>query len=176
MPERRRVPAVPLAVAFTAAGSWLVYEHASPRVADLAIVPYAFCLVLGPALVYPAVRRGGGSAGAAAAWALLVPALWLAKEMARVTAVFSVAEALYYAMNPIALGLYAAAALQMAVAELAIRRARAGAWRFAGWPAATLATLAVLGAAATAVGADSGGRDIFYGYVALYRALFAGGG
>lgn len=175
MPETGGAWRVPLAVAGIAALCWILYQTAPPAIAGWAIFPYAACLVLGPSLVYPALRRRGVPAARAVAGGLALPLLWLAKEGYRVTAVFSPAEALYYSLSPISLGLFGAAAAQMAVAELVIARRRSGRWRLAGGAGATLAALALLAAAAGAVGRESGGREIFYGYIALYRILFPGG-
>lgn len=161
-----------LRVVAVAVASWLAYQLMPPPVADVVIWPYAACLVLGAALVYPAVRRHGTSAGAAASAALVVPALWLAKELHRVSAVYPPAQTAYYALNPLSLGVFCAAGVEMALAELLVgpRGRRA----LAGWPGAVLAGVALLAIAAAWVGHDSGGRDIFYDYVALYRKLFSG--
>jgi len=59
--------------------------------------------------------------------------------------------------------------LQMAVAELALARARHTRAR---GPLAVLAAVAALAAAAAWVGHDNGGREIFYAYVALHGRLF----
>jgi hypothetical protein len=155
-------------------GAWLVYQHGAPRVAERALFVYAGCLLLGPSLAYGLLRRGGSAPGPSAAIALAIPGLWLAKELWRVSAVHPLAESLYYALNPISLGVLCAAAVPMALVEIGMRRRREGAWRPGGWPGATLAGFALLAGAAAAIGHDSGGRDIFYTYLALYRTLFAG--
>jgi hypothetical protein len=89
-----------------------------------------------------------------------------------VTAVFSPAEALYYALNPLSLGVFCAAGVQMAVAELWLRAP--GERLRPLWPTALLGGVALLAFGAWLVGGDSGGRDIFYGYIAVYRVLFPG--
>ena len=163
MPEGTwRTPAAVLALA---AASFVVYQTAPRALAELAIVPYAACLVFGASYVYPRMRARGARAGACIAGSLLLPAVWLVKEGVRVSAVFGPGETLYYALNPISLGVFAAAAFQMAAWELVVGTARTT-------PALVLGGLI---AAAVAVGiatGDSGGRDFFYGYIAVYRALF----
>jgi hypothetical protein len=138
------------------------------------IVLYAVCLLAGPCLTYAALRRTDGDAGRAAAFALGIPLLWLAKELHRVTGVHPPLESLYYALNPVSVGVFGAAVVPMALVEVARRRGR-GVRRLAGWPGVTLGVFVALAVAAAIVGHDNGGREIFYGYVALYRWLFAGG-
>jgi len=157
----------PLGLLALAAASFAVYQTAPRTLAELAILPYAACLVLGASFVYPWLRRRGASAGRCVAASLLVPGAWLVKEAVRVSAVFGPGETLYYAFNPISLGVLGAAAFQMAGWELAVGSARRG----------PFVTLAALLGSAVAVGiatGDSGGRDFFYGYIAVYRKLFGG--
>jgi hypothetical protein len=170
-----RIWLAPALVLGLAAMSFALYQTASPAVASVAIVPYAASLLLGPSLVYPWLRGAGASGGRAVAASLLVPALWLLKEGYRVTAVFSIREAVYYAFNPISLGLFAAAAVQMALAELLRRRAHSGRLEWASGPAAVLAAILVLGLVFAVAARGSGGREVFYAYIALYRHLFGDG-
>jgi hypothetical protein len=164
----------PLLLLGVAALCWAVYQRAPRAIAEPAIVPYAAILVLGPSLVYPWLRRRGAAPSRAALACGLVPAAWLAKELYRVSGVFSAAEALYYATNPLALGLFTAGALQMAVWELCLERARAGRWRpRSGAGLVVAAVLLLAGGFALAAG-DSGGRDFFYAWIDVYRALFPG--
>jgi hypothetical protein len=155
--------------------SWTLYSHAGSSVANAAFFPYAAILLLGPGVVYTCVRRGGETPRTALGFALAIPALWYAKEFYRLTGVFSVGEALYYALSPISLGVFGAAALQVALAELLELRRRSGRWQPARAPLLTLGVIAALGLGAAIVGHDSGGRDVFYGYIALYRILFPAG-
>lgn len=158
-------------------GSWWTSNHAPPGVASAAVAVYAASLLVGPSAVFAVLRRGGSRAGRAAAAALGIPLLWLAKELVRVTAVHPLAESLYYALNPVAVGVYCAALVPMALVETELRR-REGATlreRLRGWPGRVLWAFALLAVAAVVVGHDNGGREIFYGYVALYRLLFSGG-
>ena len=172
MPERRAW-AVPLGVNALAVGAWWTYNHAGRTLAEIAIVPYALCLVLGATPVYAALRSRRGAATAASA-ALVLPLLWLVKEMQRVAAVFGPGPALYYALNPLSVGLFCGVALQLAGVEL-VRRRRRGEGGLGGWPGVVLGGIALLALGAWLVGRDSGGRDLFYGYVAVYRALFPEG-
>ena len=155
----------PLALLAVAAASFALYRTAPRAVAEAAIVSYAACLVLGASWVYPRLRRDGASIRAAVAASLLLPVAWLLKEALRVTAVFTPAETLYYALNPISLGVFTAAACQMAAWELAVGSARRGPLLVLGVVLAAAGILALMAA-------DSGGREIFYGYIAGYRLLF----
>jgi hypothetical protein len=49
-----------------------------------------------------------------------------------------------------------------------------GRWHWTGAPGLVVIGIVRLGAALALFGADSGGREIFYGYIALYRRLFGG--
>lgn len=143
-----------------------------PAVASVALVPYGTLLLLAPSVAYPLARRGGARGPAAALAALAVPVLWIGKECLAMSRVYSAGEALYYALNPLALGLLAAAAAQIAVADLVIARRRAGHW--VARPAA-LRTLALLAAAALAAALALRGHDataVFWLYVAGHRWLF----
>lgn len=172
MPERGRwLP--PLALLAVVVGSWVVSQTAPPQVAEWALLPYALGLVLGPSGVYPLLRRSGARERGAALAALLVPFFWLLKECRRVAAVHGVAESLYYALNPLAVGLFAFAALQMAIAEIALRRG-------GGLPSGKglRGPLAVVGGFVAMVLAFAvfarlyGVQSIFYAWVALHARIF----
>jgi hypothetical protein len=165
-------PALVLAVTVT---SFTLYNNAPPAAANRLIVPYLGSLVLGPSLVYPWSRWRGAGAGRAALAALLVPFLWLVKEVHRVSEVFSLGEGLYYALNPLALGLFAAAALQMALTELLWRRARLRRWDLVSAPGLTLAAILLLAGSFAMATRGSGARAVFYAYIAVYRRLFGDG-
>ena len=177
MPDAPRPGAswlAPAVVAGVAGGSLALYRTAPPAVADVAIFPYGLSLVLGPAWVYPWLRRRGAGVARAAAAALLVPALWLVKEAVAVAAVYDLASTLFYTLNPLAAGLLVGAALQMAVAELCLRRLRDGRWQLANGAGLVVAGVALLATAFTLAARAHGITFIFYGYVALYRRLFGG--
>lgn len=166
-----RLWAAPALVLAVAAGSCAAYDAAPPAVADVVILPYAACLLLAPAWLFPWLRLRGAGLGGAAAGALVVFAAWLAKELWALSAVYSVGETLFYALGPVPLGLLAMALFQMAVAELVLRR-RAG--RPAAGPALAVTALLVAGGLVAWLARGSGGREIFYGYVALHARLFGG--
>jgi hypothetical protein len=158
--------------------SWRVANHGPPHAAGVAIAVYAAGLLLGPSVVYAVLRRGGSRVGRAASVALGIPLLWLVKELVRVSAVHPPAESLYYALNPVAVGVYCAAVVPMALVEVEFRWRSEGPSRreaVRGWPAWVLGAFVLLAATAAAVGYDNGGREIFYAYVALYRVLFSSG-
>lgn len=164
----------PAALALLALASHQLYETAPRALAEVAFVPYAAALVFGPAIVYPTLRSRGARVRLAVAGSLLVPFLWLAKECHRVWTVFGLGSALYYALNPLAVGLLVACTLQMAVAELALRRRREGRLRLGGGPAVALGAVALFGAGVGGAAWRWGPDTIFYAYVALYRYLFGG--
>ena len=170
----RRAPAwtaAALAVA-AAAASFAAFQLAPGPVATVVGPLYAATLVLSPALVYPWSRRHGLTPAGAAAAALAVPLLWVMKECAAMARVFSAGEALYYALNPLALGVLTAAALQMAVAELLLRRAATGRWRVANGAGATVAVIALLAATYGVLAARYDPTLIFWAYIDGYRWLF----
>lgn len=146
----------------------------SPGVADIALPVYASLLLLGPSFVYPVARRRGAGAGAAIAGALLVPVLWTVKECAAVARLYSFGEGLFYALNPLSLGLFGAVAVQVSVAEIALRRLRNGRWQAAGWPAALLACIALQAVLVLLATRRSGPTAVYWGYVGLHRWLFGG--
>lgn len=150
----------------------LVLTDGPPAVATVAMVPYALLLLLGASLLYPLACRGGLRGLAAVGAALSIPALWIAKECWAMSRIYEPGEALYYAVNPIALGLVSAAAAQIAVADLLLARRRTGRWVPRRAAVATL--LAITIAALTTLLALRG-RDptaVFWSYVSLHRDLF----
>jgi hypothetical protein len=171
--ERARRWAAPVLLAALAAASWSVYRAAPGRVADVAAVPYALALGLGPGLAWAGVRARGGAARAAAAGAGLVPGLWLAKELWRTSAVHPLAETLFYALNPVCLGYLALVLLECALAELALRRLREGRGAPMRGPASLAGALLAAGAALAWLLRDDRAPVVFYAYVDLYRAIFA---
>jgi hypothetical protein len=162
-------PAVAIAIAVASFGT---FQLARPAIADLVGPLYGASLVLSAGFVYPWSRRRGLQPAGAAAAGLAVPLLWVAKECWAVGRVFSIAEALYYAFNPLALGVLVAAALQMAVAELWLRRSATGRWQIANGAGLTIAVIAILAGAYGVVAARSDPTRIFWAYIALYRWLF----
>lgn len=170
---RAAVPPAAAVVAATAAG-FLATDFGPPAVATWTAIPYALALVLGPGYAYTVSRRAGAAGAPAAVAGLAAPLLWLLKEMYRVSAVFGPAPTLFYALNPVSAGLFTFAALQMAGVELVLHRRRTGRFSLFSGPGAILAGVALLAAAAFAFGRGNGGREIFYGYIALYRWLFGG--
>jgi hypothetical protein len=174
MPETRgraRLWTAPLLLLGVAVASCAVYDRAPPAVANFAILPYATCLVLAPALLYPWLRRRGAGKGTAAAGSLVMLAAWLAKELWQVSAAFPPLDSLFYALNPVCLGLLVAALLQMALAELVLRWRRGAPAR---GPALLAAAILLLASGVGLAARGSGGREIFYAYVALYARLFGG--
>lgn len=161
-------PALLLALA---AGSFCLYQLAPPGVAAHAIYPYAACLALGPYLVYSWMRRRGASPAAAAAGTAVVPVAWLVKEGYRITGVFGIADALYYALNPLALGIYLATLFQLALWEIALRRPWSATGRRARGPLVLLAGVLLCGAALGLAAYESGGSEIFYTFVAIHARL-----
>jgi len=150
---------------------WVAYNAAPPRVAEVVIFGYAAGLLLGPIVSYCLARRVA-SARRALAFGLAIPAFWLVKEMARVSAVFSVPETLFYSLSPVSLGILSAALVPIAVAEILFRRRSEGRWRLGGAPGVVLGVFTVLAVGSAVVGYGSGGNEIFFRYIALYRILF----
>jgi|GEM_PF-4739433 len=169
-PARLWLP--PLLLLLLAASSWWLFNHSSRAVAERVIALYAASLVLGPSLVYPWMRARGASGRGALLGSLLVPVAWLIKEGYRITASFTVAEAFYYALNPLAQGLFAGVALQLALWEIALRRKRTGRWRLDGAPGMALCSVALYAGLLRWVASTWGPAQIFYSYVALHPRIF----
>jgi GNAT superfamily N-acetyltransferase len=173
-PSRHGFPAAPAIVLAVWAISLALYDLAPPLVGTIAIIPYGATLVLGASFVYPSMRRRGNGVALSTVAATLVPALWMAKECWAMSRMYTVGEALYYALNPIALGLYWAIAVQISVAELLLQRRHRRRWAL--WSGAGL-TLAVAGAATVFVAVVAHTHDatvIFWTYVDIDRWLFGG--
>jgi len=164
----------PVLVLAIAAASWWLFNHSSRPVAERVIAVYAASLILGPSAVYPWMRAWGASGRMAVLGAVVPPVAWLLKEGYRITASFTLGEAFYYALNPLAQGLFAGIALQLALWELGLRRARSGRFRLAGGPAAALCAVALYAGLTWWVARTWGAAQIFYSYVDLHAWLFAG--
>lgn len=171
MPERGRLWAAPALALAAAALSCGVYDLAPVRIANVAILVYAVCLVLAPAGLYPWLRSRGAGSIAAGAGALVVLAAWLAKELVAVSATYPLPETLFYALNPVCAGLFVFALLQMALAELVLRRRRGRPLR---GPALLVAAILFAAAALAVAARGNGGRELFYAYAALHARLFGG--
>ena len=172
--HRHRLWLPPALVLALAAATWWLFNHSPRSVAERVIAVYAASLVLGPSVVYPWMRSWGAGGRLAALGSLVTPLAWLLKEGHRITGSFTVGEAFYYALNPLAQGLYAGIALQLALWEIALRRTRSGCWRIAGAPAAALCTVAVYAGICWWVAKSWGAAQIFYSYVDLHGWLFGG--
>ncbi len=168
-PSRARGWIAAAAVPGVAVASCAAYDAAPPPVADVAILPYAALLLLAPAFVHPWLRAHGVSLAASAGAALALCLGWIAKELWAISAVYSPGETLFYALNPVPLGLFTASVFQIAVAELCLRQRRSLPLR---GPALVVAAILLLGLGVALAARGSGGREIFYGYVALHARLF----
>ncbi len=168
----RRLWLPPLLLLLLAITSWWVFNHGSRTVAERVIVFYAASLVLGPSILYPWMRAWGASGRLAVSGSLLVPLAWLLKESYRMTANFTVAEALYYALNPLAQGLFAGVALQISLCEIALRRRRTGSWRLGGAPGMALGAVALYAGLLYGIARSWGASQIFYSYVTLHARIF----
>lgn len=162
----------PLVLAGIATLSFIAYNTAPPAVADFVIFLYAGSLVLGPSIVYPRLRRVGSTVERAIAAALFVPLLWVLKECFAMSRVFGLGETAYYALNPLALGLFFAAALQMAVCELVSHRLRHQRWSFRNGAGLTLLLLLAMAGSYAIVAWREDPSYIFWVYIEIYRHLF----
>lgn len=172
-PIRPPFPAALVIVLAVWAVSLALYDLAPASVAAVAIVPYCVSLVLGPSFVYPTMRRRGSGVALSTVAAAAVPALWMAKECWEMSRVYTVGEALYYALNPIALGLYWAIAVQISVTELLLqRRSRRRVLR--NGAGLTLGVAGVVAAAVVLVMYTYDPTVIFWTYVGIHRWLFGG--
>ena len=161
-----------LAVLAVALAAGALGRGAPLAVANVGMVVFGITLVLGPSIVYPLVRRTGLPAAGATAWALVLPLIWVAKECIATARVHGAAAGLFYAGNPVAVGLLVGAACQASAWELGLRRVAEGRWRFANPAGGVLVTVLVMGALIGFLTHADGGRAVFYWYMALYRHLF----
>ncbi len=120
-------PAVLLAVM---ASSFLIYNNAwriendllHAAITDIFAVLLFLGVGLGVFFVYPlAFFRGAGLSERVAA-SLVGPFAWALKEAFRVGAVFSAAEAAYFLLNPLSVGVFFGAAAEMGLCEMLCRR------------------------------------------------------
>jgi len=126
--KRVITPAMP--VLATLLLSWYVYESAW-RIDNAAIhqglafaagILLFAAIVFGPLLVYPMANFRGAAISERILACLITPFFWNAKEVVRVAEYFTVAESLYYGLNPLFLGVLAAVLFQIGLAEMACRR------------------------------------------------------
>lgn len=162
----------PVLLAGIATLGYTVYNTAPPAIANVVIFLYAGSLVLGPMAVYPWLRRTGSTIARAVAGALFVPLLWMLKECLAMSRVFSLGESLYYAFNPLALGLFFAATLQMSVCELVLRRRQGGDWDLRNGAGLTLLFLFAIAGSYTLIAWREDPTYIFWIYIEVYRRLF----
>jgi len=166
--------AAPAGVLAGTAVCFALYNHASRAVAEVVIFPYAASLALAPAFLYPWLRSRGAGAGATVAGSLCVYLAWLLKEGVRIERLYGLGGAAYYALNPLSLGIALLLVLQMALAEILVRRRREGGWRLGGGPAWALGAVALIGGGMAAVALGSAPQELFYTYVQGYELLFGG--
>jgi hypothetical protein len=164
----------PALVTGVSVAGYVAFNTASAPAADFAFYLYAASLVLGPLLVYPWMRSTGAGSGRAVLGSLFVPLLWLAKETYAVESIFGAAQALYYGLNPLSLGLFTGAALQMSVAELILLRARNGRWQLLNGAGAVVLLVAALAAAYAVAARLSDPTIVFWLYIEGYRKIFGG--
>ena len=140
--------------------------------ADLGLALYAGGIVLGPPLAFAWQRARGGRGSTAALAAAAIPAAWMAKECYETALVFGAAPALYYAFNPIHVGLVSWEAVSLAAVELVLRRRRAGRWIAGGVPGAVCAGFLLLALTTAVFIRLRGALGVFDLYLAGFRWLF----
>lgn len=167
-----RILAPPLALTAVWLTILALAVAAPPAIAEGALVGHFAVLVGGAALVYPRMRSRAAGVGASVLGAFLVPTLWITKETCAMHRLYTLGEALFYALNPVALGILTAAAVEMAVAELVVRRRRTGHWQLANGAGLALTMIAVAAAGVGYVIVRHGPTIVFWSYVGLHRRLF----
>jgi hypothetical protein len=164
----------PLVLAGIATLGFAAYNTAPPAIANLVVFLYAGSLVLGPSIVYPRLRRMGSTVERAIAGAIFVPLLWVLKECLAMSRVFAFSESAYYAFNPLSLGLFFAAALQMSVCELILRRSWHQHWDLLNGAGMTLFLLLAAAGSYAFVAWREDPSYIFWVYIEIYRRLLGG--
>jgi hypothetical protein len=165
---------VPTAVIIFVVVAFALYNAGPPWLANIVFFPYVFSLALGPSIIYPQLRRLRASTSQAVAASLCVPLLWLLKECYAFSAVFNFWETVYFVFNPLSLGFFTWVVLQMAMAELFLRRAWHGKWELVNGPALVAAAIFILGGSFGFLARGNNGTIAYYLYVDLYRVLFGG--
>lgn len=164
--------APPLLALLVLGTTGVIYDLAPRLVATAALPLYGLTLLLGPGIAFAWLRLRGTAAPTAVAAGLVPLLAWIGKECAAVARIYGVLQGLYYALNPIALGLLGAASLQMVLAESFVRRRTRGRWVLGGVPAVVLLALAGAAVTCTIVAQRYGVTQIHYAYIAGYRRLF----
>lgn len=163
---------LPLLLAGITSLGFAAYNSAPPAIANFVVFLYAGSLVLGPSIVYPRLRRAGSPVERAVAGAIFVPLLWILKECFAMWRIFGLGETLYYAFNPLALGLFFAAAFQMAACELILRRSWHRHWDLRSGAGMTLLLLLATAGSYALVAWREDPSFIFWLYIEIYRHLF----
>ncbi|MBS3759340.1 MAG: hypothetical protein KGY61_11830 [Desulfobacterales bacterium] len=167
------------AVLLMMAAAKVLYNMPWPELAPALHQPAAFIfalllnvsIVFGPSVIYPLGRFRGAAPRICIMACLLTPVVWNIWEIIRVTAYFSVAESLYYGLNPLFLGALAFTAAQMGFWEAVyrVRRKEPGEKAHAAGPIfIVLASLALVYVFCF----WAMGQHWFYLYQAGYKALF----
>jgi len=105
--------------------AWRLDSHAAHQVLANVFAWVLFLSIgIGALVVYPvAYVRGAGLAERAVA-SLTVPLIWTGKEVLRVSASFTWAESLYFALNPLVIVVFTATVAEMGLCEILCRWAR----------------------------------------------------
>jgi len=172
---------VPVVIVFAVMAVSFVVYNASPRIdnhflhqltASVSAILLFLSIGFGVFFVYPFARFRGSGPWERIIASLVNPFLWATKEVVRVTATYTVAEALYFYLNPLVVSIFAGAVFEMGVAEILCRRAmkrRGEDVKVFSAPAAA----AVIGLGVTGFILAWGlGVHSFYIFIEGYKAIF----
>jgi len=157
--------------------SWRVEsDFAQQLIANVSALLMFLSLGFGALLVYPAAFfRGAGPAERIAA-CFVTPLAWIAKEVVRMNRVYSLAESVYFSLNPLCLGVCFGTIAMIGLCHIWCRGAmkRRGV-EVGGFPAAAVAALAAGLSVVIFLFAWGLGVHSFYLFQEGYGALFGYG-
>jgi hypothetical protein len=180
----RRFVAPVLLIFVVMSVSWGVYNLAwrlgNPTIhhllADVFGMLLFFSVTFGACIVYPIAFLRGASGPERVVASLVNPFIWATKECIRMFTSFTLAESLYYYVNPLNIWLVLGIIAQMSIMELILRNARRNRGeeiRVFSLP--VVAALVISVALVVALYAWGRGENVFSYYLVVYKKLFGPG-
>ncbi len=164
--------------------SWIVYNLAwrldggfvHQALAAISGTALFLSVTLGAFYVYPAAYFKGATQAERILAAFATPFLWATKECARLYISYSLAECVYYLLNPLSIALFLWVIAQMGLAEMLCRRRLAGAGEPIGVVSAgSLAAVIVGVSLVIALFTVGNGESAYVIFLAGYRNIFGSG-
>ncbi len=142
-------------------------------IANVSAIVLFLSIGFGAFFVYPfAYFRGSGPKERVIA-SLINPFLWATKEVIRITVTFTLAEALYFYLNPLIVGVFAGVVFEMGLADILCRRAMKKRGEEVKVFSARAVAAAIIGLAVVGfIFAWGLGVHSFYIFIEGYKAIF----